>query len=207
MFQSCVVFPVACPRRSRTGGQPGFRGAAGYFCVFVANKRTSAISTLASPRVFHWATQGFPLGHPTISLDDPSVWDPQRACFLACWGGRVWGPRTSRFWPCGAEASQPSPFASANRQRLECSATRIANQSRNSTMTASKLCPTSSTSSADPGPRTARCWRFGVVLRVSRVWWPIPALTRDRGPRTARCWQVGVVLRVSKVLRVPIVDL
>src|SRR5690349_11758470 len=52
-----------------------FRGRPG-FCRFVANKHTSRFSTLGSPRVFHWVTQGFPLGHPRKTLRLPSVRRP-----------------------------------------------------------------------------------------------------------------------------------
>src|SRR5690242_4560610 len=50
-----------------------YKGAAGYFCPFVANKPTYPISTLASPNLFHWVTQSFPLGHARFSLGHPRV--------------------------------------------------------------------------------------------------------------------------------------
>src|SRR5258708_31192675 len=49
-------------------------GGAGLFATFVANKRPHPFRPLGhptfstgSPRLFHWVTQGFSLGHPRVS--------------------------------------------------------------------------------------------------------------------------------------------
>ena len=88
-----------------------FPGAAGYFSRFVVNTATYSISTLASPNLFHWLTQGFWLRHPTISLGHARVLTGVRdkpgspdGLMLAGWGGSptlaCWGGLGHARKPC-----------------------------------------------------------------------------------------------------------
>src|SRR6185437_12860593 len=54
-------------------------GDAGVLGSFVANKHTSAKSTLGSRRLFHWVTQSFPLDHPKFCLGHPSALEVPRS--------------------------------------------------------------------------------------------------------------------------------